>query len=84
MSLTPQAISDIQKHKTLGNKIIIQKIDRLFTELREHPATGTGKPEQLKYYEVPTWSGRITDKHRLVYRIVERTVIVLVLTAWGH
>jgi toxin YoeB len=53
-------------------------------ELREHPKTGTGKPEQLKHYEIPTWSRRITDNHRLIYRIEEDRVIVLVLSFWGH
>ena len=27
---------------------------------------------------------RITDKHRLVYRFYEDTVVVLVLSAYGH
>jgi len=30
------------------------------------------------------WRFRITDKHRLVYRIFETEVVVLVLTAYGH
>lgn len=84
IELTPEAIADIERHKKAGSKIILQKIDRLFTELREHPASGSGKPERLRHFEVPTWSRRITEKHRLIYRIEETRVIVLVLTAWGH
>lgn len=53
-------------------------------ELREHPLTGTGKPEQLKHYEITTWSRRINQKHRLVYRIEHDKIIILVLSAWGH
>ena len=30
------------------------------------------------------WSRRITKKHRLVYRIYENNVVVLVLRAYGH
>jgi toxin YoeB len=60
------------------------KISKLFYELREHPATGTGKPELLKYYDIPTWSRRITAKHRLIYRIENQTIIVLILSLWGH
>jgi toxin YoeB len=60
------------------------KIDKLLNELREHPTKGTGKPEQLKYYDIPTWSRRINDKHSLIYRIQEDKIIVLVFSFWGH
>ena len=82
--LTLDAENDIKKLKKSGDKKLLIKIDKLLNELREHPTSGTGKPEQLKYYEVQTWSRRITDKHRLVYRIQEDKIIVLVLSFWGH
>jgi toxin YoeB len=50
----------------------------------QHPTTGTGHPEPLKGKPEGRWSRRITDKHRLVYRIYEDTVVVLVLSAYGH
>ena len=53
-------------------------------ELRIHPKTGTGHPEPLKGQPEGRWSRQITKKHRLVYRILETEVIVLVLTAYGH
>lgn len=61
-----------------------KKLGRLLEELMEHPRTGTGKPEQLKGDRSGQWSRRITDKHRLVYKINDTEVIVLVLTAYGH
>ncbi|MDR0505650.1 MAG: Txe/YoeB family addiction module toxin [Dysgonamonadaceae bacterium] len=61
-----------------------KKALKLLLELHEHPTTGTGKPEQLKHYETPTWSRRISDRHRLVYQIHENTVTVLVIAAFGH
>ena len=61
-----------------------KKLGRLLEELMEHPLTGTGKPEQLKGDRSGQWSRRITDKHRLVYKINDTEVIVLVLTAYGH
>ncbi len=81
---TEEAEKDFEKHKKSGNRKLLAKLDKLLTELREHPASGTGKPELLKHYSVPTWSRRITDKHRLIYRIHDDRVIVLVLSAWGH
>ena len=61
-----------------------KKLGWLLEELMEHPRTGTGKPEQLKGDRSGQWSRRITDKHRLVYKINDTEVIVLVLTAYGH
>ncbi|MBQ4186751.1 MAG: Txe/YoeB family addiction module toxin [Firmicutes bacterium] len=60
------------------------KVQRLINELKEHPKTGTGKPEQLKGDRSGQWSRRITDRHRIVYTINETEVIVLVLTTYGH
>ncbi len=84
LELTPEAENDIEKHILSGDKKVLIKINKLFDELREHPMTGTGKPERLKYYQIPTWSRRISDRHRMVYRIEKEKVIVLILTLWGH
>lgn len=84
IELTLDAENDIENFKKSGDKKILLKIDKLFNELRDHPTIGTGKPERLKHYEIPTWSRRINDKHRLVYRIEEDRIIVLVLSFWGH
>ena len=84
IELTINAENDIEKFKRSGNKKVLIKIDKLLDELREHPKTGTGKPEQLKYYDIPTWSRRITDNHRLIYRIHDDRIVVLVLSFWGH
>ena len=65
-------------------KKVLLKIDTLLDELRAHPKTGTGKSEQSKYFEIPTWSRWLTDNHRLIDRIQEDRVIVIVLSFWGH
>ena len=56
IELTLEAELDIEKFKKSGDKKSLVKIDKLLNELREHPTTGTGKPEKLKYYDIPTWS----------------------------
>jgi toxin YoeB len=38
------------------------------TVLRD-PLAGIGKPEPLKYLLAGAWSRRITQEHRLVYRV---------------
>jgi len=62
----------------------LSKMEKLLEEIRVNPTTGTGKPERLKHYAEPTWSRRISDKHRLVYRIQDEVIVVLVISAYGH
>lgn len=63
---------------------VYQKAVRFLEELKEHPKTGLGHPEPLKGKPEGRWSREITKKHRLVYRIFETEVVVLVLAAYGH
>ena len=60
------------------------KVSRFIQELAEHPKTGTGHPEPLKGQPEGRWSRQITKKHRLVYRIFDEEVVVLVISAYGH
>lgn len=62
----------------------ISKLKKLVAELMEHPRVGTGQCERLKHYSEETWSRRITREHRLVYRIYDDIVEVLVISAFGH
>ncbi len=63
---------------------VYQKALRFIDELKEHPKTGLGHPEPLKGKPEGRWSREITKKHRLVYRIFETEVVVLLLAAYGH
>lgn len=38
------------------------------------PFTGIGKPEPLKFVLASGWSRRITQEHRLDYRVSERRI----------
>ena len=60
------------------------KANRFIEDLKEHPKTGTGHPEPLKGKPEGRWSRKITQKHRLIYRIFELEVYVDVLAAYGH
>lgn len=63
---------------------VYQKAVRLIEELQVHPKTGLGHPEPLKGKPEGRWSREISKKHRLVYRIFETEVVVLVLATYGH
>ena len=61
-----------------------KKALRFIEELQEHPQIGTGHPEPLKGKPEGRWSREITKKYRMVYRIFESEVVVLVISAYGH
>ncbi|MBR2260258.1 MAG: Txe/YoeB family addiction module toxin [Paludibacteraceae bacterium] len=63
---------------------LFAKVNSFVKELKEHPKTGTGHPEPLKGQPEGRWSRRISKKHRLIYRIFETDVLVLVLSSYGH
>ncbi len=62
----------------------LSKLAKLLDELRVHPKTGTGQVEPLKGYGGTVFSRRITKGHRRVYKIYEDSVVVLVLSVFGH
>lgn len=48
----------------------LKKLNRLIEECRRTPFAGTGKPEPLRGELKGWWSRRITQEHRLIYRVV--------------
>jgi toxin YoeB len=48
---------------------IVAEINRLIEDIRRRPFQGLGKPEPLKHRLSGWWSRRITQEHRLVYRV---------------
>jgi len=49
----------------------------LIKDIQREPFSGIGKPEPLKYELQGYWSRRITDEHRLVYKVEEDLLIIL-------
>ena len=78
-----QSLLDIAKLKK-DEPAAYKKVVSFIEELKEHPKTGTGHPEPLKGKPEGRWSRQISKKHRLVYRIYETEVVVLVIAAYGH
>lgn len=48
---------------------MMQRINKLIQETMREPFAGIGKPEGLKHTLADFWSRRITDEHRMVYRV---------------
>jgi len=55
---------------------IFKKINTLIVEILRDPFHGTGKPEPLKGDWSGYWSRRITQEHRLVYRVFTDHVVI--------
>jgi toxin YoeB len=48
---------------------VLNRINRLIQEVRREPFSGLGKPEPLQHALSGFWSRRITEEHRMVYRV---------------
>ncbi len=82
--LSDEAKAHLIEWKMSGQKKTLKKIVDLFTELQEHPKTGTGQVEQLKGELSGKWSRRITKVDRMIYTIEEEKVFVTVISLKRH
>ena len=48
---------------------MVERINKLIHEVKREPFSGIGKPEPLKHALAGFWSRRVTDEHRMVYRV---------------
>jgi len=83
IDFTTEALQGLAKLERSEPKVFAKAV-RFIEELKEHPKTGLGHPEPLKGMPEGRWSREITKKHRLVYRIFEDEVLVLILRSYGH
>lgn len=58
------------------DKKILKRINQLILEARRTPFEGLGKPEPLKHALSGYWSRRITDEHRMVYKVTEDAISI--------
>lgn len=84
IKLLEQAKEDLEYWKKVGNKAIMNKISALLTDIAEHPYTGIGKPEPLRYELAGKWSRRINAEHRIIYSVHEDTIEVYVFSMRYH
>ncbi len=56
------------------DKKIVRRINSLINDTKRNPFEGIGKPEPLKHALSGFWSRRITEEHRLIYKVSEDTL----------
>lgn len=55
---------------------MVDRINQLIQEVKRDPFSGVGKPEPLKHALAGFWSRRITDEHRMVYRVEDDSLLI--------
>lgn len=66
---SPQGWEDYQYWLDTDRKVL-RRINLLIKDALRNPSDGIGKPEPLRHALAGYWSRRITDEHRLVYKVV--------------
>lgn len=84
IAFLPQAQEDWDYWKNTHNVKITKRIKKLLADIQQHPFTGIGKPEPLKGNQQDKWSRRITDEHRLIYKISNGMIFVYVVSMRFH
>jgi toxin YoeB len=64
---------DLQHWVETDRKTALRILELVEAVVRD-PFTGIGRPEPLKYVLAGCWSRRITQEHRLVYRVTGRRI----------
>jgi toxin YoeB len=70
-----RALSEYEEWKKV-NKDVVARIDELLEDILATPFNGMGKPEMLKFALAGYWSRRITQEHRLVYKVAGNSIII--------
>ena len=70
-----EALTELNDYKFSQPKLVF-KVFELLLDIEKTPYNGLGKPEPLKGNLQGYWSRRISDEHRLVYKVSEIEIIV--------
>lgn len=55
---------------------LLSKIVKILESVAKTPFEGIGKPEALKHDFQGYWSRRVTDEHRLIYKLENDIIVV--------
>lgn len=75
ITFTKEAWEDYLYWEAHDRKLLI-RLNRLIEECARTPFQGAGKPEPLRSKLAGYWSRRITDEHRLVYKVTDEGLLI--------
>ncbi|APG24352.1 Txe/YoeB family addiction module toxin [Syntrophotalea acetylenica] len=58
------------------DKKLLKRLNSLIRDIQRSPYEGIGKPEPLKHGLSGYWSRRITDEHRIVYKVDDDAIFI--------
>jgi toxin YoeB len=67
-------LEDLTHWVSSDRKTALRILD-LVEAIRRDPVDGIGKPEPLRHLGPGVWSRRITQEHRLIYRITDDKIL---------
>jgi len=69
----PEFVQDLRFWVKTDRAVALRVLDLVEAVMRD-PFEGPGKPEPLKFVLSGCWSRRVTQEHRLVYRVTDANV----------
>ena len=69
----PEFLEDLRYWVKTDRRIALKALEIVEAVLRD-PTRGIGKPEHLKYLAPGVWSRRLTQEHRIVYRVLDNRI----------
>ena len=76
ISLLPEAFEHFDFWLRNDRKTLIRILE-LIRDVQRNPFEGIGKPEILKHELKGLWSRRITQEHRLLYRVSDDEIVIV-------
>jgi toxin YoeB len=58
------------------NPKMLKRINTLIQDIQRQSFEGVGKPEPLKHSLFGYWSRRITDEHRIIYKVENNSLMI--------
>lgn len=55
---------------------VLERVNTLIRDIQREPFGGIGKPEPLKHAFAGYWSRRITDEHRIIYKVNDDSLLI--------
>ena len=60
----------------MQDRKVLKRINLLIKDVERNGNEGIGKPEALRHQFSGWWSRRITDEHRLVYKLTDDSIAI--------
>lgn len=64
-------------HWQENDRKMLRRVNEVIRDTLRDPFDGVGKPEPLRHHLKGWWSRRITQEHRLVYKVEDGSLLIM-------